>query len=241
MKARWKPQTKKPITSKPVGAEAPGTRQRLHESEVGLAGGVFGAAAQREGERDDQHQEHREIHQRILPAEGGDEALADGREGELAEGRGGRGDAEDQRALFGRHIAAEGDHDDREGRGGDADAAENAGCEIEQEGIGRHHHQHEASGVDQQPEDDDAGGAVLVCNGAGEGLGDAPDEVLDRHGHAPGLAGNPELAGERQSEQAETGADAVGDGRDQAAGDDERQQRHGDGTGRGGGGDAHWV
>ena len=117
----------------PIGAIAPGARQRLHEAQVGLARRVLGLAAQRIGERDHSDEEHREIDQRILPLERRDEALADGREDELAERRGGGGDAEDQRALLLRHVAAEGDHDDRERRRRDADAAHDARGEVEQD------------------------------------------------------------------------------------------------------------
>jgi hypothetical protein len=159
-----------------------------------------------------------------LPAEGVDEALADRRKGKLAEGRGGGGDAEDQRPLFGWHRTPEGRHDDAERTDGNSDARHHAGGQGHDAGIRREGHAEHAEGVDGRTRRNRAAGADAVCEGAGEGLGNAPGQVLDGHGHAPAFACQAQVTGHRQREEAEAGADAIADRRDNAAGNDQHKQ-----------------
>ena len=84
-------------------------------------------------------------------------AWPSGRENELAERAGGRGDAEGPGALFRRHEPAESGHDDREGRDRDAHASHEAAGQIHEPWRIREGHQGNASGIDQRADDQDRG------------------------------------------------------------------------------------
>jgi hypothetical protein len=76
------------------------------------------------------------------------------------------------------------------------------------------------SGIDDGPALDHAHRPQLVGHHADERLGDAPDEVLHRHGEAVDLAAPAMGLADRGGEQAGGGAHAEADERDQAAGHD---------------------
>src|SRR3712207_3558136 len=79
-------------------------------------------------------------------------------------------------------------------------------------GIG---HDHKAEGVEEGPGAEHARGAETVGDGAGEGLADAPEQILDGDRQPEDVASPTELARHRHLEQAGRGARSKADQGDQ--------------------------
>jgi hypothetical protein len=161
-------------------------------------------------------------HQRGHRAVGGDEALPERREEELAHRARGGGQAHRPGAPIGAHEAREGGDDDRERPARDAEADEDAAGEREDARRGALGHERHAAGIDEPAHREDAAGTPAVGDRAGERLAEAPEEVLEGDRQRERLAVEPARLGEWVGEQPEARPDAEGDDRDEAARDDDR-------------------
>src|SRR5690554_1214108 len=193
MKASWKPQAKNPRLS----SQKPPMAERLADR-VGEPGGALvhrgvgrlgpGPVRQGQGERHQHRAPDRERDERTVPAESVDQALRGRHHRELAEPADGARQAEGPAAALGYDEAAERAVDRAEGAARQADA--DAYARAPQEGGRRRgvRHQHEAEGIEEEAARDDLRRAEAVGDHPGEGLRDAPHEVLQPDGQAEGLA-----------------------------------------------------
>src|SRR5690606_10007988 len=168
-----------------------------------------------------QHGEGDECEKRLGPPERLDEALADRRERELAEGAARRADSERHRAPFGRRRPRDRAEDDGEAGAADAEPDENARTEreLERRAMERHHPQ--ARGAGERAGQKDTPGPAPVGACAEERLRRAPDDLLDRDREAEARHRPAEIGRDRVEEEPEALADAHADGEDQRAAEEE--------------------
>ena len=107
-----------------------------------------------------------------------------------------RADAERDAAPLGRIEPTDRAEDDGECGSAQSQPDQKTEAEIEPGRIAAHCGQRQPAGIECRAEGNDAAAAVAVGEHSGEGLGDAPDEVLQ---------------GDRQGEDLAPGADMLGD------------------------------
>ena len=160
-----------------------------------------------------------------MPAERIDQHVADGREQELTEGARRRAGAEGHGAPFRRQELAEGAEHQVERAAGQTEADQHAGADMQNPGGGGIGHDDEAERIEKRARAEHAEGAEPVGDRTGEGLADAPQQVLDRDGEAEGVAAPAIFRDHRQLEQARRGARAESDEGDQTAREDDDFRR----------------
>ena len=141
--------------------------------------------------------------ERHRPADAVQQGAADRGERELPEGAAGRRDAERHAALFRRHRAPHRAQHHREAGGADTDPDQQALAQMQPERIVGPCHPEQTGDVDHGPQQDDPYRTVTVGERAEEGLGDPPDDALNRDGEREGLARYAEIEAYRRAEEAE--------------------------------------
>jgi hypothetical protein len=211
-----------------IAAVAEGLGEGLRNRLLGLARPLRArqrARGERDRQRQDEQDAHREDDQGRMPAEGFDQGAADGREQELAERAGGGAGAEGEGPPALRQELAEGADHQVERAAGEAEADQHPGAQMEHSGRRGVGHDDEAERVEEGARAQDAGGAEAVGDGAREGLADAPQEVLEGDGEPEDVASPAELGRHRHLEQTGRGARPEADQRDQATGEDDELGR----------------
>ncbi len=182
----------------------------------------FGAPGNGEGQGNHQQRQHGHAEEGAAPSQVGDQGLADGGHGELAEGTAGTDQAEGHAAAVLGDPAGDRSENDRKAGGRHGNADQQTAAEIETVDIGHPGHDDEASGIDQPSRRDHAAGTEAVGEHAGHRLEHPPEQVLYGHGEGESLAPEPEITGHRRQEQAEGLADSHGQAEDQPAAEDDQ-------------------
>ncbi len=167
--------------------------------------GVGEAISAPPDERSRQHQQRHdhECDQASAPATLRDHQLAQRCAEERAHGAGGRNDTERQRAsprLYHARCDVGGNARCRAGQG---HADKHAGTERQHQWIDRSRGRHKPCNVDHHPNERDPARAVAISQGAGEGLGDPPNDILHGDSHGIVSRGNAKVLYHRCLEQAE--------------------------------------
>ena len=204
MKASWKPQARKPRFSSqkprcarlrgspaPTAGRAPTGRRRTRGA----------ALPQDQRQRQGHGQRHGEHRQRPRPARAADQPLRRRHQRELPQSADRAGHGQRPAAPFRRDQPAQRAVDDGEGGAGQGDADADPRRQHEHRRRGRERHADQAQRIENQPGGDDLGRTMAVGDHAGEGLGDAPGQVLQRHGHGEGFARPAPVHADRQQEQ----------------------------------------
>src|SRR5918994_2158285 len=139
-------------------------------------------ALQGRGEHGYDHHRTGQQEERGLPAVVREERLPERGEHELAERTSGGGETHGLRAPVLRNEPSQRGDNDGERRAREPQADEHAGREVEGQRGRAHGHEGDAGGIDDAAGGEHAGRSVTVSHRPGEGLPDAPDEVLDRYG-----------------------------------------------------------
>jgi hypothetical protein len=143
--------------------------------------------------------------------------------GTLAERSAGACQPHRHAAALGRGDPPDRGEDHRERGAAHANADKQAHADHQQEtrrGVRRHG---QASGECQRTEADDGRRAVAVGGGAGEGLRESPDQIVQGDRHGDGAERDAAIEGDRVDEQAERLANPHRRTEDEGAGDDDRR------------------
>ena len=180
---------------------------------------------QREGERNNDDGRGGEDDQRGFPSDRVDEHRREGRTDELAERARRRAEAQPETALLRRQQLREGAQHDIERTSGESEADHHAAGDVHQDRIARHGHEREAGHVKQRSADEHARRAETVGDGAGEGLADSPEQLLQREGQREDAASPAELVRDRLQEKAEHRSRPEAKERDRCAGQRDQKRR----------------
>ena len=178
----------------------------------------------RESKWDNQQQQAGKDFERCLPSDSIDQADAERREQELAEGAGGRAGAEGERApAFRQQLAERRDHQ-VERAAGKSEADQHAAGEIKRARRGGMRHHENAGCIEQRPGNDHADSAEPIGDRPGKRCGSAVQEGLDRDREREHFAAPAICRRHRRKKETERRPGSEADHGDQAAtNDDDRR------------------